>query len=67
MGSNPCRELTLLGFAHPIEGSPFQVQGAIGKATLTKGRVLEESQIVALGIRFCITCIRIVNFNMCLY
>ena len=34
MGSNPCRKLSLLGFAHPIEGSPFQVQGAIGKATL---------------------------------
>ena len=26
---------------------------------------LEESWVVALGIRFCITCIRIVNFNLC--
>ena len=47
MGSNPSRKLSLLGFAHPVEGSPFQVQGAIGKAALTRGR-LEESQIVAL-------------------
>ena len=39
VGSNPCRKLSLLGFAHPVEESPFQVQGAIGKVTLTKGRV----------------------------
>ena len=48
MGSNPCRKLSLLGFAHPVEGSPFQVQGAIGKAVLTRGRVLEESRLVDL-------------------
>ena len=45
MGSNPCRKLSLLGFAHPVEGSPFQVQGAIGKAALTRDRVLEENRI----------------------
>ena len=67
MRSNPGRKLSLLGFAHSIEESPFQVQGAIGKAALIRGRVLEESRVVALSIRFCITCIRIVNFNMCLY
>ena len=39
MGSNPCRKLSLLGFAHPVEGSPFQEQGAIGKAALIRGRV----------------------------
>ena len=48
MGSNPCRKLSRLGFAHPVEGSPFQIQGAIGKAALTRGCVLEESQLVAL-------------------
>ena len=48
VGSNPYRKLSLLGFAHPAEGSPFQVQGAIRKATLTRGRVLEESRLVAL-------------------
>ena len=37
MWSNPGRKLSLLGFAHPVEGSPFQVQGAIGKATLIRG------------------------------
>ena len=39
MESNPCRKLSLLGFAHLVEGSPFQVQGAIGKAALIRGRV----------------------------
>ena len=50
MGSNPGRKLSLLGFAHPIEGSPVQVQGAIGKAALIRGRVLEESRILALVV-----------------
>ena len=48
MGSNPCRNLSLLGFAHPVEGSPFQVQGVCMRTVLARGRVLEESQIVAL-------------------
>ena len=52
MGSNQCRKLSLLGFAHYVEGSPFQVQGAIGKATLTRGRVLEESRLVALMLLY---------------
>ena len=52
MGSNPGRKLSLLGFAHPVEGSPFQVQGAIGKAALTRGRVLEESRLVALILSY---------------
>ena len=38
MRSNPCRKLFLLGFAHSVEGSPFQVRGATGKATLIRGR-----------------------------
>ena len=48
VGSNPCRRLSLLGIAHPAEGSLFQVQGVYGRTTLTRGRVLEESRIVAL-------------------
>ena len=59
MGSNPGRKLSLLGFAHPVERSPFQVQGAIGKAALTRGHVLEESRLVALEFLFYITCIRV--------
>ena len=39
MGSNPCRKLSVLGFAHPVEGLPFQVQEAIGKAALIRGRL----------------------------
>ena len=42
MESNPCRKLSLLGFAHPVEGSPFQVQGAIGKAATIRGRFIRK-------------------------
>ena len=48
VGSNPCRKLSLLGFAHPVKGSLFQVQGVYRRTALTRGRVLEESRIVAL-------------------
>ena len=39
-------KLSLLGFAHPVEGSPFQVQGAIEKAALIRGR-LRRKRLVA--------------------
>ena len=48
VGSNPCRKLSLLGFAHHVEGLLFQVQGVYKRAALTIGRILEESWIVAL-------------------
>ena len=38
MGSNPSRKIPLLGVAHPVEEILFQVQGAIGKAALIRGR-----------------------------
>ena len=63
MGSNPGKKLSLLGFAHPVEGSPFQVQGAIAKVALTRGRVLEESRLVALMLLY--TCTKILRFNIC--
>ena len=37
-GRDPSRKLSLLGFVHTVEGSPFQVQGAIGKAATIRGR-----------------------------
>ena len=52
MGSNLGRKLSLLGFAHPIEGSLFQVQGVCTRTALARDCILEESQIVALGIDF---------------
>ena len=67
MGSNPCRLILLLGIAHLVEGSLFQVQGVFGMTTLTRGRFLEKSRIVALVDTFCITCIKILNLNICLY
>ena len=39
---------SLLGTAHPVDGSLFQVQGLFGKTTLIRGQFLEESRIVAL-------------------
>ena len=48
VGSNPCMKLSLLGIVHPIEGSLFQVHGVYRRTTLTRGRVLKESRVVAL-------------------
>ena len=42
VGSNPCRRFSLLGIAHPVEGSLVQVQGVYGRTTLTRGHFLEE-------------------------
>ena len=52
MRSNPCRRLSLLGIAHPVEGSLFQVQGVYRKTALTRSRFSEESRIVALIFYF---------------
>ena len=52
MGSNPCRKLSLLGIAYPVEGSLFQVQGVYRRTELTRGRVLEERKGCGFGIRF---------------
>ena len=48
VGNNPRRKLSLLGFAHLVEGSLFQVQGVYRRTTLTRGRILEECRVVAL-------------------
>ena len=50
--SNPCRRFSLLGIAHSVEGSLFQVQGLFGKTALIRGRFLKESRIVALIFYF---------------
>ena len=65
MGSNPCRKLSLLGIAHPVEGSLFQVQGVYRRTTLTRGRVLEESRIVAL-VFILHNIIKTLTFDICL-
>ena len=44
--------LSLLGIAHPVEGSLFQVQGVFWKTALNRGRFREESRIVALICKF---------------
>ena len=41
--SNPGMKFSLLGFAHPVEGSSFQVQRAIEKAALIRGHLRRKS------------------------
>ena len=48
MGSNPCRIIPLLGFAYPVEGKLFQVQGVFRPTTLLRGRDYEAGGTVAL-------------------
>ena len=64
MGSNPCRKLSLLGFAHLVEGSLFQVHGAIGKTTLIRGR-LRRKPGCGFDIVILYSCIKILKFNIC--
>ena len=45
-------KLSLLGIDHPVEGSLFQVQGMYRRTAFIRGRVLEESWIVALTFYF---------------
>ena len=59
MGSNPCRSLLLLGFAHPVVGSPFQVHE---KTTLLRGHEYEEGRVVALRSIF-VKYIKIIYFS----
>ena len=48
MGSNPCRRLSLLGIAHPVEGSLFQVP----KVHLGMGRIqgLRDEEMAIYGL-----------------
>ena len=55
---------SLLGIAHPVKGSLFQVQGVYRRTALTRGHVLEESRIVDL-VFICKTCMRTLNFYIC--
>ena len=65
MESNPFRVIPLLAIAHPIEEISFQVQGAFKKMAHVEAD-FQESQILALTL-LDITCIRMLDFNMCLY
>ena len=58
--------IQLLGIAHPVEGSLFQVQGVHGRTALIKGR-FEKKADMWLWYSFCITCIKTLNLNICLY
>ena len=45
VGSNPCRRLSLLGFAHPVMGPPFLVQVKCRLLTRIQDRTYEESRM----------------------
>ena len=47
-GGSPRRRIQLLGIAHLIVGSPFQVQGVFRKTFLIRGRDYEAGRTVAL-------------------
>ena len=54
MGSNPRRRLSILGIAHPVVGSSFQVHDMYRLTTLLRGRDYEAGRIVALIHVLCI-------------
>ena len=64
MGSKPCRRLSLLGIAHPVEGSLFQVQGVFMKIALIRGG-FEKKADMWLWYSFWKTCIITLTFNIC--
>ena len=50
MRSSPCKSYSLLGFAHPVVGPPFQVQGVYRETALRRSHDCEEGRHVALTI-----------------
>ena len=65
MENNPFRVIPLLSDSSPCRGNIFQVQGELEK-TAHLETDFEESRVVAWMI-FGIICIRILDFNICLY
>ena len=66
VGSNPFREIPLLGNYSPCLGILFQVQGAIGKAALIRGRSEKKARLW-LCYLFVKHVLELENFNICLY
>ena len=64
MGSNPCRRLSLLGIAHPVDGLLFQVQRVHERTALIRG-LFEKKADMWLWYSFCITYIKTLNLNIC--
>ena len=50
----------------PCRISLFQVHGVYGRTTLIRGR-FEKKADIWLWYSFCITCIKTLNLNICLY
>ena len=65
MESNPFRVIPLLIDSSPVEGIYFSGTGSARGDSSFRG-YFEESRVVALML-LDITCIRILDFNICLY
>ena len=65
MESNSFRVIPLLGDSSPCRGDFFQVQGAFKKMAHVEAD-FQEIRVVVLML-LDITCIRMLDFNMCLY
>ena len=64
MGSNPFRAIPLLGISSPCRGNYIISGTGSARAYDIFEADLEESQNMALMV-FGLTCIKIVNFNIC--
>ena len=64
MGSNPCRRLSLLGFAHPVVGPPFRYRECVEIWRSLEVDIKKEAGLW-ISFRFCKTCIRMLNFDIC--
>ena len=58
--------LSLLGIAHPVVGSPFRYKECSGRRRSLEPAFKKKAELWLWYI-FCKTCIRILNFNICLY
>ena len=52
MGSNPCREIQLLGIAHPIVGNNFRYRRYSGRGDTSKTLVMKRRPDLALFLYF---------------
>ena len=66
MESNPFRVIPLLGDSSPCRGIIFFRYRERSRGRLIIEAVIEESRVVALML-LDIICIRILDFNICLY
>ena len=65
VGSNPCRKLSLLGFAHPVRDHYFRYKECTGGRRSLEA-TFRRKLGCGFGYSFCVTCIKTLNFDICL-